>query len=378
MNGVKVTGREVTVESGQETRFRVNYVAPSSGTAEKTKKDQALEPTAAIRPTIPADARAFSGKHYKLFTEQMSWHEARDQCKQMGGHLVIVKNESENNFVRSLLDDARLGSAWLGATDEKVEGKWVWVDGSEMTYANWNDGQPNNVHDGRDENYLIMVASRVGTWWDYLEFDRIKVFQPGFVCQWDDNARVGTDQRDFVPLFNGKDFAGWSAWDNGGPLSMAEASKIWSVRDGVLIGTGRQSHLFSPRGDYNNFRVRAEVKINDTGNSGLYFRAPKGPGLPAGYEAQIICTRNESRNIGALYGANAPGPAVPSSLPRPDTWFAIEAEAVGNRIQVWIEGQKTIDWTDPQNSYFSGHFAIQVIDEQTQIQVRKFEVMELP
>ena len=28
--------------------------------------------------------------------------------------------------------------------------------------------------------------------------------------------------------------------------------------------------LFSPRGDYKNFRYRAELKINDGGNSGMY------------------------------------------------------------------------------------------------------------
>jgi serine/threonine protein kinase/formylglycine-generating enzyme required for sulfatase activity len=188
---------------------------------------------------------------------------------------------------------------------------------------------------------------------------------------------VARSANGFVPLFNGKDFANWSAWDKKGPLSLAEASKVWSVRDGVLTGSGAQSHLFSPRGDYKNFRVKAEVKINDVGNSGLYFRAPKGPGLPLGYEAQIICNLPQSKNIGALYGTNAPNPVVPRSIPRPDTWFTVEAEAIGNRIRVWIDGQQTIDWTDSKNTYTSGHFAIQVIDEQTRIQVRKFEVEEL-
>ena len=198
------------------------------------------------------------------------------------------------------------------------------------------------------------------------------LFASGITMRRSNSTRSGSSS-----LFSGKDLAGWSAWDERGPLGQAEASKIWSVRDGVLIGSGRRSHLFSPRGDYKNFHVKAEVQINATGNSGLYFRAPISPRIPAGYEAQIICTRNESRNIGTLYGANAPAPAVPSSLPRPDTWFTVEAEAVGNRIQVWINGQKTIDWTDPQNSYSSGHFAIQVIDDQTRIQVRKLEVREL-
>ena len=45
--------------------------------------------------------------------------------------------------------------------------------------------------------------------------------------------------------------------------------------------------LFSPKGEYKNFRVRAEIKINDKGNSGLYFRTAKKPSFTDGYEAQV-------------------------------------------------------------------------------------------
>lgn len=34
-------------------------------------------------------------------------------------------------------------SFWLGATDDILEGIWLWyVDDSEMEYVNWNSGQP--------------------------------------------------------------------------------------------------------------------------------------------------------------------------------------------------------------------------------------------
>ena len=76
----------------------------------------------------------------------------------------------------------------------------------------------------------------------------------------------------FISLFNGKDLTGWKVYPDG--------TGKWKVEDGVLVGRGPASHLFSERGDYKNFHFRVEAKINDKGNSGQYFRTKFGPRLP--------------------------------------------------------------------------------------------------
>ena len=63
------------------------------------------------------------------------------------------------------------------------------------------------------------------------------------------------------------------------------------------------SHLFSPRGDFKNFHYRAEIKINDKGNSGMYFRTKKESGFPHGYEAQINSTHRDPVKTGSLYNS---------------------------------------------------------------------------
>jgi serine/threonine protein kinase len=181
----------------------------------------------------------------------------------------------------------------------------------------------------------------------------------------------------YVAVFNGKDIAGWSAWGNQGPLSAAETAGIWSVRGGILHGSGGQSLLFSPRGDYRDFRVRAEVKINDGGNSGLYVRTPKGAGFLRGYEAQINSTHTDPNKTGSLYRPPRPPQRVnPSPVP-PDTWFALEVEVVDDRIRVYVDGKRFVDWVDPQRMYTQGHIALQVHDPRSHVQVRKLEVMDL-
>ena len=114
-----------------------------------------------------------------------------------------------------------------------------------------------------------------------------------------------------------------------GRLSHKDATGFWSVHDGVLHGNGGLSHLFSPRNDYRDFRVRAEVKINDGGNSGIFLRVAPGSGYVKGYEAQINSTHTDPRKTGSLYRVpQAPIQVSPSPVP-PNTWFVLEAEVAG-------------------------------------------------
>src|SRR5207244_6550371 len=85
------------------------------------------------------------------------------------------------------------------------------------------------------------------------------------------------DASGWIPLFDGKTLSGWSAPDAG----------RWEViAAGELVGQGPVSHLFRP-GTYTNLEFKADVKLNHSGNSGMYFRAARGTGWPKGYEAQV-------------------------------------------------------------------------------------------
>jgi Domain of Unknown Function (DUF1080) len=183
-----------------------------------------------------------------------------------------------------------------------------------------------------------------------------------------------------VQLFNGRDLTGWKEHpDNKGK---------WEVKDGALTATGPASHLFSERGDYENFVYRMEAKINDKGNSGQYFRAKFEKGFPAGYEAQINSTHCDPIRTGSLYPAFIRERAkqrqlrnqlvVLDMLVKPNEWFTQEVTADGNHIVIKVNGQKTVDFVDEANTYTKGHFAIQHHDPTCTVMVRKVEVKELP
>ena len=185
----------------------------------------------------------------------------------------------------------------------------------------------------------------------------------------DDKAK---DDKGFVQLFNGKDLDGWEAFDRTGKQD--DFRKNWVVKDGVIHGMGPASHLFVPKGSYKNFVYRAEVKIADKANSGMYFRTAKGPGFPKGYEAQVNSTHTDPLRTGTLYNFVP----VKKDLVKPDTWFTQEIEAVGNHITIRVNGEKVVDFMDPKNTFKEGFFAFQQHDPGSKVQIRKVEVKELP
>jgi len=148
----------------------------------------------------------------------------------------------------------------------------------------------------------------------------------------------------------------------------------WTFQDGVLHGEGGVSHIFSPRGDYENFSYRAEIKISDKGNSGQYFRTAFGNGFPDGYEAQVNSTHTDPVRTGSLYGFVK----VFDQLVPPNTWFTQEVTAVGNHIVIKVNGKTTVDYVDTKNTHMKGHFAFQQHNLGSEVWIRNVQVKELP
>ncbi len=187
------------------------------------------------------------------------------------------------------------------------------------------------------------------------------------------------DTEKWTPLFNGKDLTGWKISPGDyikkekdgklvayyGKLKDGKEEPLWHVEEGVLIGSGPASHLFSERGDYQNFRYRIEAQINDKGNSGQYFRTKYVSGFPQVYEAQINSTHGDPIKTGSLYPSfnrklspeQRDKILVKKMLVKPNEWFTQEVIAKGNHIVIKVNGKTTVDFVDEKNTATKGHFA---------------------
>lgn len=133
-------------------------------------------------PVPKKGAQQFKGHWYKVFPDKLTWQQAKAKCEEMGGHLVVVHDANEEAFIKNLAANAGLGNVWLGASDQAQEGRWVWVDGTPLNYANWGPSQPNNKDN--EEHYLSLRVP-VSLWWDLKNLAPPE-YVIGFVCEWND------------------------------------------------------------------------------------------------------------------------------------------------------------------------------------------------
>jgi hypothetical protein len=181
-------------------------------------------------------------------------------------------------------------------------------------------------------------------------------------------------KEEWITLFDGKTLDGWEQIGGKGKSK-------WEVVDGVIVGTGDVSMLVNTTGPYKNFKYRAEVKINDKGNSGLYFRTTRRPGFMDGYEAQINSSHTDPIRTGSLYGMCH----IYKELAKPDTWMTYEVEVRDDkwrgrdmtRIKFSLDGEELYEYYDFDKTYGPGHFAFQQHDPGSKVEIRKAEVMPL-
>ena len=86
--------------------------------------------------------------------------ECRQECLQLGGDIVSIHSEEENEFVTSLIrkrpaqdgrgKDGKGGkNTWIGGKYSSSQGSFYWFDQSNWDFTNWDLSQPNN----KGENY---------------------------------------------------------------------------------------------------------------------------------------------------------------------------------------------------------------------------------
>ena len=158
----------------------------------------------------------------------------------------------------------------------------------------------------------------------------------------------------FVPMFNGKDLAGWQGLVEN-PVArakmkpaelaakQAEADRKvplnWSVKDGCIWFNGQGENLCSIK-EYGDFEMLVDWKISKKGDSGIYLR-----GTP---QVQIWDTsRVESGaqvGSGGLYNnqKNLSKPLLVADNPVGD-WNTFRILMTGEKVSVWLNGILVVD-----------------------------------
>lgn len=100
---------------------------------------------------------------YAVCPQPSSWSEAQAHCERgFGGTLVVIDASAENTEVVAFAG-AKLPAVWIGLSDLRTEGAFVWADGTPLEFTNWNAGEPNDAAANED---CTQLAAATGYWND--------------------------------------------------------------------------------------------------------------------------------------------------------------------------------------------------------------------
>jgi hypothetical protein len=159
-------------------------------------------------------------------------------------------------------------------------------------------------------------------------------------------AGVAAAEEGFEPLFDGRTLEGWEG-----------DRSIFRVADGAIVGgtlderIQRNEFLCTTR-EFGDFELRLKFKVLGQGaNAGVQFRSRRIPNHHEvrGYQADLGdgwwgSLYDESRRNKILAAADKT--IITEALDR-DDWNDYAIRCQGPRIQLWINGRQTVDYTEP-------------------------------
>ncbi|XP_057621076.1 CD209 antigen-like protein B isoform X2 [Chionomys nivalis] len=94
----------------------------------------------------PWDWTFLLGNCYFISKYQQNWSSAVKACQEVEAQLVIIQRDEEQSFLQQT--SKAKGATWMGLSDLKKEGSWLWVDDSPLSsrfQKYWSRGEPNNI-----------------------------------------------------------------------------------------------------------------------------------------------------------------------------------------------------------------------------------------
>ncbi|REK19081.1 MAG: DUF1080 domain-containing protein [Planctomycetota bacterium] len=156
----------------------------------------------------------------------------------------------------------------------------------------------------------------------------------------------GADETGFAPLFDGKSLDGWEG-----------NAEMFRVDEGAIVaGTLEEriphNEFLCTRDAFGDFELRLKFKVLGKGaNAGVQFRSRRIPNHHevSGYQADLGdgwwgSLYDESRRNKILAAAEKD---VIAEVLKRDEWNDYTIRCEGPRIQLWINGRQTVDYTEP-------------------------------
>ena len=135
------------------------------------------------------DYQVFNGHYYTIIDSGMSWTDAKEHCEKLGGHLVTITSQDENDFVLSIANAGTKKAYWIGLYYDNGQN---WVTGESFSFHKLSSSElRENVpyYDifTKRSGYANETGEWDNTWTDGDRGGGIKKIDIGIDCEWDIN-----------------------------------------------------------------------------------------------------------------------------------------------------------------------------------------------
>jgi hypothetical protein len=163
-------------------------------------------------------------------------------------------------------------------------------------------------------------------------------------------AKMESAGSKLVPLFDGKSFAGWE-----GDTTNTWRIEVGAITAGSLQERAPRNEFLATTREYENFDLRLKFKITGSTNvnAGVQIRTKRIPNHHevSGYQADIGPgvdghLYDESRRRRMLASPDGETLKKARAAVGEDGWRTYRIRATGDRIQLWLNGVKTVDYAE--------------------------------
>ncbi|KAL9950355.1 hypothetical protein ACROYT_G042842 [Oculina patagonica] len=157
-----LTGR-VTCELNNSTKTAdPQDLIPSTGSQyqQMAEVEHCTLEECVYKDALPDDWYRFGAKLVKLFPERKTWGQARQFCQSIGGELVSINREDENEFLYHLLDQIETHTT-AGKAPNQTMSHWI-LDGTDLDVSLQN-GSIYKEEDGVKSLYLDGTGAHATT-----------------------------------------------------------------------------------------------------------------------------------------------------------------------------------------------------------------------
>ena len=207
-----------SLADGQTKVVTVAYKVSDGITTTDASASWTVEGTGIGTPIIPEGAGQYV---VSLASSGITWSQARSLAKGLGGDLVSINSQAEDELLKTVLSsepqfniydgyngNENLGS-WIGLYQKPGSAEpnagWVWTDGSKPDpYSGWSVSEPDDIFGNENYGHYLLYGSTVAGWND-LQDDpisrKLSVPRPiSFIAEFgaSTTALNGRDEADFI------------------------------------------------------------------------------------------------------------------------------------------------------------------------------------